>query len=1244
MALLLVACNKEYDDTDLRNRVTTLETKIGNLEAQMKAVQTVALGQYVQKVEQTAEGVTVTYGNGDVVTLKISATPSEATGVLSVMKNSAGELCWAIDGKILQVDGKDLTLYQTPSFEVKNGHLYVTVGGKTTDLGEFAGGSVQDGLIKDIKKTDTKLIITLNDNSTIEIPLMEAFRLVIAKTQYAVTSTDPIEIPYTIQNKTQNTVVDVFTDANFEAAVDAQKITITPLAVTKGQALAYADSQVGFTSIVKLTFGAEAEPDYATVTDEPYSSTVDYMGEAKDGSVEVHVVSNAAIDVKSEADWITIQSVKATSYTVTLALADNPAEEIRTGVVKVYNAGTDNVLQTITVAQKAKEPEPDTRTWYNPAGWNKVFNMADYRSNTTFIWNNGLALTPGNLTLQWKFYSNKWNNHKFQDKDENNNQLYCNRLGEFANADESRSVLFRFSNDGSADGQLCLNASALGLGQDQVAKDGKPYVWPTGEWVVMTLVSNGNTLSIYHNDALIQSWTVNAPSSWNLQRFDLSMTWDDGSNWPLRQAFNGYSAYARVWSRALSESDITATLCEVPAANAEGLEIEWKFDGTNDKWVDNTVAKNEAFVLDFTDCQDGNGNHKDNSDAAVAAWTDLAGDISGLCYTKGGETPENPDPENPDPDQPQNPEGWEYVFNMSNYEVNSTHRWQNGLELNPSAITYQWKFYANKWNNHKFQDKAEAGYTLYCNRLGEMAGYNEENALLLRFSNDGDADGQLCLNAGFLGVNQDQVKKDGKPFVWPTGEWVVLTIVSDGAKVSLYCNDELVTAYNATPTVSSWTLGRYDLSMTWDDGSNWPRSQAFNGYMAYTRVWSRALGVEDIAATLCEIPTDKAEGLEICWNFDGKTTKWVDNAVAKNEAFALDFSDCWDGNNNTKDVSAAAEAAWTKLADSELPGTCAKGTSGTDTPDNPDPENPDPENPDPENPDPENPDPENPDPDQPDNRTWYTPAGWEKVFDMSNYEVNSTHRWQNGLELNPSALTIQYKFFANKWNNHKFQDKAEAGYTLYCNRLGEMAGYNEENALLLRFSNDGDADGQLCLNAGFLGVNQDQVKKDGKPFVWPTGEWVVLTIVSDGSKVSLYCNDELVTAYNVAPTVASWTLGRFDLSMTWDDGSNWPRSQAFNGYIAYARVWSRALAVSDITATLCDVPAANKEGLECCWNFDGSTDKWVENTAGKNDAMALDFTDCWDGNNNTKDVSTAAQAAWTPLTAETFKGLCYNVQ
>ena len=83
LGLLLVGCAREYDDSELRNRVTTLETKVGNLEANMKAIQTATNdGMFVQKVEELTKdgkvvGVTVTYTTGQVVTFEIAGAGAE---------------------------------------------------------------------------------------------------------------------------------------------------------------------------------------------------------------------------------------------------------------------------------------------------------------------------------------------------------------------------------------------------------------------------------------------------------------------------------------------------------------------------------------------------------------------------------------------------------------------------------------------------------------------------------------------------------------------------------------------------------------------------------------------------------------------------------------------------------------------------------------------------------------------------------------------------------------------------------------------------------------------------------------------------------------------------------------------------------------------------------------------------------------------------------------------------------------
>ena len=259
---------------------------------------------------------------------------------------------------------------------------------------------------------------------------------------------------------------------------------------------------------------------------------------------------------------------------------------------------------------------------------------------------------------------------------------------------------------------------------------------------------------------------------------------------------------------------------------------------------------------------------------------------------------------------------WDYVLDIKDYHINSTFMFdevEKTIKLNPSALAFQWKFYSNKWNNHKFQDKDEAGNQLYCNRLGEFSNAAENQTVLLRFSNDGNADGQLCLNCDFLGTGQQQVAKDKQAFVWPVEEWCVLTLTTDGTNISLYCNADLVATYTQSNQAEDWKFQRFDISMTWDDGSTWPLKQAFNGSIAYTRVWSKTLSAEDVAGSLCDVPAN-SEGLEVYWVYNLDEGSVVENKVAKNAEYKLDFSKAMNGNGGKNNTAQYAEAGWTAPA------------------------------------------------------------------------------------------------------------------------------------------------------------------------------------------------------------------------------------------------------------------------------------------------------------------------------------------
>ena len=582
VALALVGCAKQYDDSDLRNRVTTLETKVGNLEAQMKAANAVALGQYVQKVEKTDEGVTVTYGDGTVVTLKISA---GGAGSLTVVKNAKQELCWAIDGEILQFEGKDLLVSQVTNIYVENGKLYAVIAGEKKELGGFESGtSLKDGIFKNIEVTATHVVLTLSDNSKVNIPIGSAFKLVIPKTTYQVTTTDPFDVNYTVNAKIDGTEVDIFTDANFKATVEADKFVITPKAVTEGTALAYADSKVGLTSIVKLKFGAEEEQAYATPSDPKADeqNNIDYIGESANGSVDAHIVSNVSLDknsIKPQVSWISVVDVKANNYTITLALEDNPTEEIRTGEVYIYEAGTENKLQTIVIAQKAKEEpaEPDQELY------GKVFKITPELSENFLFEDKPIENLASASTFEVRFYANSWHDNGTP-----------NRLIAFEDKDEHPAIMLRFGNGNQAQpGQLHLSCDDFFGGASnapQVTKvEGEksvPYIFEAQKWHTLTIVNDGSSLAVYDNGKFINKYTGSV-SEFTMKRIEWGMSWEYNYNndeFSLWQLFDGYIDYARVWSVARSESEIKAGLCDV-AGNSEGLEAYWRFNNTENAFL-----------------------------------------------------------------------------------------------------------------------------------------------------------------------------------------------------------------------------------------------------------------------------------------------------------------------------------------------------------------------------------------------------------------------------------------------------------------------------------------------------------------------------------------------------------------------------------------------------------------------------------------------------------------------------------
>ena len=268
------------------------------------------------------------------------------------------------------------------------------------------------------------------------------------------------------------------------------------------------------------------------------------------------------------------------------------------------------------------------------------------------------------------------------------------------------------------------------------------------------------------------------------------------------------------------------------------------------------------------------------------------------------------------------------------------------------------------------------------------------------------------------------------------------------------------------------------------------------------------------------------------------------------------------------------------------------------------------------------------------------PAGlnWDYVMNTSDYQVNCKIEFAEPLTINTGHMTMQWKFLSTKWNKYNQEKITVNGkqYTAYANRLGQLydGDYGGEG-ILLRFG-DGGANGSLRLNGGAI-IDNAYVKVDNADYVWSLNEWHVLTIVADGTAVTVYDNDTELCTLEPSKAAHDWTFGALDLSETMDDGDvAYCIGQAFQGYTAFVRMWDVALTADQVKASLCDVPA-DSEGLKGYWAFNNDEGSVVEDLAGENDFNFKAIKSAADANGQKiKDNSAAIEAAWTEVAEVEF--------
>ena len=268
-------------------------------------------------------------------------------GVSPTIIYKDGEFYWALNGELIMVDGKPVPATTVPSFEVNaDGHLIMTILGKTIDLGIVRGAS-GDSMLKDIKVTEDAVTFTMSDGSVFAIPFAKAFKLIVEKTEVEATDGKLITLKYEVQNADASTTVDAFANGLYKVTLDTKKQLIkvqVPEVFEPGQVLVWAQNEKGLFSMVKLTFVLDA--DVQVITED-----IDKIpGDA--GTFEVEVTSNVPVEVeKPSVNWLSFVKVKSISTTFVFKVKVNDTEEPRTTQVNILRSDTKKVVQTITICQ-----------------------------------------------------------------------------------------------------------------------------------------------------------------------------------------------------------------------------------------------------------------------------------------------------------------------------------------------------------------------------------------------------------------------------------------------------------------------------------------------------------------------------------------------------------------------------------------------------------------------------------------------------------------------------------------------------------------------------------------------------------------------------------------------------------------------------------------------------------------------------------------------------------------------------
>ncbi len=390
-ALLATGC---YDDSAIMGRMDELEQEVTSIKEDLATINTniSALQKIVEAAQKNLSVTGITevkdQTDGSVIGYTILFSDSSIVTIYHGKKGDKGDkgedgaagkngnvpqigvqmvngvYCWTVDGVLLK-DADDKVIPATgtagndgltPQLRINEGYWEVSYDGERWEVLGSATGSVTavDAVFSDVRETSAGVVFVLTDGWEILIPRDKPFGLVFGKVSgLEVASQTTTEIPYTVNNSTEETAVDAFASGNWIAEIVPENSGKGVLKVTApedgkdGKVLAYATDGTGKSDIKTLTF--------TNGILEVVAGTEEVAAEG--GTVTVSVTSNIdyTVSIPEDVTWISQAEVKSgetVTNTLTFSIAANKTPEVRTGVISILDPqGT--AVQKISIVQKA---------------------------------------------------------------------------------------------------------------------------------------------------------------------------------------------------------------------------------------------------------------------------------------------------------------------------------------------------------------------------------------------------------------------------------------------------------------------------------------------------------------------------------------------------------------------------------------------------------------------------------------------------------------------------------------------------------------------------------------------------------------------------------------------------------------------------------------------------------------------------------------------------------------------------